>query len=534
MPIFELHGGVTMDIRSETATIENADSDLVFASDDNAQAGAIEGNWKVLIVDDEPEVHEVTKLALRHFSFENKGLTFLHAYTCDEAKKLIGDNPDTAVILLDVVMETDDAGLEVARYIRERLGNQMVRIILRTGQPGAAPEKDVIVNWEINEYKTKTELTSQKLFTTFIATLRNYRDLRMIEGHRRGLEKIVDASGSLFEIQSMEQFMSGVLTQITALLNVAGEAICCTTTCFASAEPHGDIMVLAGTGAYANCNNKRAEEVLPASVAQDLQRASKEKKSLFFDDRSVIFFNNKSGKCSMVFLEGVNSIKQVDKRLLEVFCANTSIAIDNILLKQEIQDTQKEVVYRMGAIAETRSKETGNHVKRVAEYSKLLALKYGMPAKDAELIKQASPMHDIGKVGIPDSILNKPGKHTPEEWEIMKTHAQIGYDMLQGSQYHILKAAATVALTHHEKWDGSGYPNGLKGEDIHIFGRITALADVFDALGSDRCYKKAWPLDDILDLLKRESGKHFDPKLVELMLGNLSEFLVIRDALVDE
>jgi response regulator RpfG family c-di-GMP phosphodiesterase len=522
-----------MEQRLETDIVEDIDNDLVFASDEPAQSKASAECWKVLIVDDEPEVHEVTKLALRHFSFENKGLTFLHAYTCDEAKKLITNNPDTAVILLDVVMETDDAGLEVARYIRENIRNQMVRIILRTGQPGAAPEKDVIVNWEINEYKTKTELTSQKLFTTFIATLRNYRDLRMIEGHRRGLEKIVDASGSLFEIQSMEQFMSGVLTQITALLNVEGEAICCTTTCFASAEPQGNIMVLAGTGAYANCNNRSATDTLPESVLQDLREASRQKKSLYFEDRSVIFFNNKNEKCNMVFLEGVNSVKQVDKRLLEVFCANTSIAIDNLLLKQEIQDTQKEVVYRMGAIAETRSKETGNHVKRVAEYSKLLALKYGMPAKDAELIKQASPMHDIGKVGIPDSILNKPGKHTPEEWEIMKTHAQLGYDMLQGSQYHILKAAATVALTHHEKWDGSGYPHGLKGEDIHVFGRITALADVFDALGSDRCYKKAWPLEDILDLLKRESGKHFDPSMVGLLLGNLSEFLAIRDALVD-
>lgn len=514
--------------------VANTDDDLVFASDETEQTASSADCWKVLIVDDESEVHEVTKLALRHFTFENKHLHFLHAYTSAQAKRLIAENPDTAVILLDVVMETDDAGLEVAKYIREQAGNRLVRIILRTGQPGAAPEKDVIVNYEINEYKTKTELTSQKLFTTFIAALRNYRDLRMIEGNRRGLEKIIDASGSLFEIQSMEQFMSGVLTQITSLLNVEGEAVCCSTTCFATAEPEGDIMVLAGTGAYVSCNNHRAEEVLTASVLRDLQEAHRLKKSLYFDDRSVVYFRNKNEKCSMVFLEGVNSITQVDKRLLEVFCANTSIAIDNILLKQEIQETQKEVVYRMGAIAETRSKETGNHVKRVAEYSKLLALKYGMPAKDAELIKQASPMHDIGKVGIPDSILNKPGKHTPEEWEIMKTHAQLGYDMLQGSQYPILKSAAVIALTHHEKWDGSGYPNGLKGEDIHIFGRITALADVFDALGSDRCYKKAWPLDEILDLMKRERGRHFDPQLVDLLFNNLPEFLTIRDALVDQ
>jgi response regulator RpfG family c-di-GMP phosphodiesterase len=142
-------------------------------------------------------------------------------------------------------------------------------------------------------------------------------------------------------------------------------------------------------------------------------------------------------------------------------------------------------------------------------------------------------MHDIGKVGIPDSILNKPGRHTPEEWEIMKTHAQIGHDMLAGSHRPILRAAATVAISHHEKWDGSGYPGGHKGENIHIYGRITALADVFDALGSDRCYKEAWPLDRILEFLKRESGRHFEPRLVDLLLANLPEFLAVRDALRD-
>lgn len=197
-------------------------------------------------------------------------------------------------------------------------------------------------------------------------------------------------------------------------------------------------------------------------------------------------------------------------------------------LNEEIIQTQKEVVEKMGAIGETRSKETGDHVKRVAEYSYLLALLYGLPLKDALLLKQASPMHDIGKVGIPDSILNKPGKLSTEEFEVMKTHAQIGYEMLKSSQRDILKASATVAHTHHEKWDGSGYPLGLKGEEIHIYGRITAVADVFDALGHDRVYKKAWELDAILEYFKEQRGKHFDPRLVDLFFDNLEKFLEIQ------
>lgn len=204
-----------------------------------------------------------------------------------------------------------------------------------------------------------------------------------------------------------------------------------------------------------------------------------------------------------------------------------------VALNREIEDTQREVIYAMGEIGETRSKETGNHVKRVAEYSKLLALLYGLSKDEAEKLKMASPMHDIGKVGIPDAILNAPRKLTLDEWKIMQTHAELGYNMLKHSNKPILQAAAIVANEHHEKFDGSGYPNAIIGEDIHIYGRITAVADVFDALGSERVYKKAWEIERIIELFKEESSKHFDPKLVELFMNNLDQFLVIRDKFKD-
>ena len=204
-----------------------------------------------------------------------------------------------------------------------------------------------------------------------------------------------------------------------------------------------------------------------------------------------------------------------------------------IKLNEEIVNTQKEVVLTMGAIGETRSKETGLHVRRVAEYSYILAKLAGLDEENASLLKQASPMHDIGKVAIPDNILNKPGKLTKEEFDIMKTHASLGYEMLKYSDRPILKTSAIVAYSHHEKWDGSGYPNGLKGEDIPLVGRLTAVADVFDALGHDRCYKKAWLLEEILDLFRQESGKHFDPNLINLFLNNLDKFLEIQKEFVD-
>ncbi len=205
----------------------------------------------------------------------------------------------------------------------------------------------------------------------------------------------------------------------------------------------------------------------------------------------------------------------------------------DITALKEIDDVQKDIIFTMGSIGERRSEETGNHVKRVAEYSRLLALKYGLSESESEMLAQASPMHDIGKVAIPDSILKKPGALNAEETVIMRSHVKLGYEMLKNSNRPLLKTAAIVAHEHHEKWDGTGYPNGLKGENIHIYGRITAVADVFDALGSDRYYKKAWEDEKVFRLLKEESGKHFDPTLVKLFFENLDEFLEIRDKFVD-
>jgi putative two-component system response regulator len=200
-------------------------------------------------------------------------------------------------------------------------------------------------------------------------------------------------------------------------------------------------------------------------------------------------------------------------------------------LNIEIVETQKEVIFTLGAVVEARSKETGKHIKRVAEYSFLLAKLYGLKKEEAELIRLASPMHDIGKVAIPDAILTKPSKLSVEEFEIMKTHAQVGYDMLSISSRPILNIAASIAGTHHEKFNGTGYPKGLIGDTIPIEGRITALADVFDALGSARVYKKAWDDEAIFELIRTECGNHFDPNLVDIFFANLEDFLHIRDTL---
>jgi PAS domain S-box-containing protein len=198
-------------------------------------------------------------------------------------------------------------------------------------------------------------------------------------------------------------------------------------------------------------------------------------------------------------------------------------------LHYEIEDRQKEMIYKMGEIAESRSEETSNHVKRVAEYSKYLALLCGLDDSKVYTLFYASPMHDIGKVAIPDAILKKPSKLTSQEWTVMKTHTDIGYYLFKNSRHSILIAAATVAYEHHEKWDGSGYPQGLKGENIHIYGRITAIVDVFDALLSERVYKKAWEKEDVRNYFELNAGTHFDPSLVQIFLNNFDDFIAIKE-----
>lgn len=487
--------------------------------------------WKVLIVDDEEEVHSITTLVLKNFSYDGKGLHFLHAYSGAEAKDIITKHPDTAVILLDVVMESNNSGLECVEYVRKVINNPFVRIILRTGQPGQAPEERVIVEYDINDYKEKTELSSQKLFTVMVSSLRTYRDILVIEANRQGLKRIIDASANLFELRSLKQLASGVLTQLVSILHFDQDAFVVNSAGFAATDCNGCIRVLAATGRFEKMMGKNGEMDLPESVRSDLKRAVAEKRSLYLSNRYVGYFESDVGEEVVIYCEGWSDLSELNKSLIEIFCTNVHVAFENSYLNAELEDTQKEVIYTLGKIADGRSHETGLHVKRVSEYCLLLGEKYGLKPTQLEILRLAAPMHDVGKVAIPDNILNNPGPLSENEFEAMKNHAELGHDMLGASSRKIMRAAAVIAVQHHERYDGTGYPNGLKGDEIHVFARITAVADVFDALCSDRVYRKAYDMGEVLKFFKGERGKHFDPELVDIFLENIEEFIKIKERL---
>lgn len=488
--------------------------------------------WKVLVADDEPEVHEITRLVLSGFRFEERPLSFLRAESGAEAKRLLAEHPDIAVMLLDVVMENEHAGLDVVRHVREVLDNHRIRIVLRTGQPGQAPEHEIISEYDINDYKEKTELTAQKLATTLFAALRGYRDIMIIEANKRGLERVIEASSYIFSHEKSGEFASAVLAQLGNLVGLARGALYFKS----SRSPVADadnLVVAAGTGDFAELAEKPAAETLPPHIMSSVRTAFQNKEHLFASDHYVLHFIDSHNAESLLYVADACELSPLDYRLVEVFCTNVSIAYENLHLNRELFDAQLEMIWLLAGAAESRSSETAAHVKRVGLIAEFLARTAGLDAVMCESLRFAAPLHDVGKIAIPDDILNKPGAHTPEQTTIMRTHAQAGFDMLSASTRGMLQLAAEIAISHHENWDGSGYPNGLAGEAIPISGRITMIADVFDALGSRRCYKEPWPADDIRAFMIEQRAIKFDPFLVDLLLENWEAAEQVRALLPD-
>lgn len=494
------------------------------------QPAVSSNEWKVLIVDDDHEIHAVTMLTLKRFKFLNKPVKFLNAYSAKEGRKVLAKNSDIAVAFIDVVMEEDDAGLKLIHFIRKELKNRLVRIILRTGQPGIAPERSVVVNYDINDYKEKTELTSQKLTTTLITALRSCQDMNIIENNRQGLKRIIESSSTIFRIQSLQVFARGVLEQISTLMrNDSGSFFGQISSIGTGETPNRECRILSSAGKYSdltgeNLFNDWLKYQEPIEVILD---ACQQEETIYQDNRLVIFFKTTNEIKNVIYFEGVHNLDEWDRQLIEVFVSNLMIALDNIYLKEELDENQKEVIQTMGEILEMRSSKISHHVKRVAEIAKIIGTAVNLSYDELETLELAAAFHDIGKVIIPDNILNKQGKLTPEEFEIMKQHSTAGSAILSKSNRSLFKYGAIIAEQHHERYDGTGYPRGLKEKDIHLFGRIIAIADVFDALTSSRIYKQAWTFEEAVEYIEKQKGTQFDPDLIVRFLDNIEKIRVI-------
>lgn len=297
--------------------------------------------WKIAVIDDDQAVHEGTRFALSDYTLNGQTLEILSAYSAAEGRVLMRQHPDVAAVLLDVIMETDDAGLALVEYIRNELHNETVRIILRTGQPGQAPERRVIVDYDINDYKAKTELTADKLFTSLTAALRSYQQLERMVQTRRGLEIILDAASTLYDFRSMQRLAEGVLTQIASLLNVDCAGILVLRDGGSTQE---DFAVLAGSGCYSRFIGCPTPDSLDSDLRQMVEDAFRRRKHDFDDHRTVLYVRTGSGREVVVLLQAERELSETDRALVEIFGSRLSIAFDNVILYHQLQaaNTQLE------------------------------------------------------------------------------------------------------------------------------------------------------------------------------------------------
>jgi signal transduction histidine kinase len=312
---------------------------------DATREDAAARKWKIAVIDDDQAVHDGTRFALSDYMLNGQGLEILSAYSAAEGRTLMRAHPDLAAVLLDVIMETDVAGLELVEFIRNEIKNETVRVILRTGQPGQAPERRVIVQYDINDYKAKTELTADKLFTSLTAALRSYQQLERMVQTRRGLEIIIDAASTLYDFRSMQRLAEGVLTQLSSLLNVDCAGILVLRD--DGNKSGDDFSVLAGSGCYSRFIGAASSKSLDPDLRAMVEAAFKRRKHEFADHRTVLYVRTGSGREVVVLLQAERQLSETDRALVEIFGSRLSIAFDNVILYQQLHEANTQLEDRV-------------------------------------------------------------------------------------------------------------------------------------------------------------------------------------------
>ncbi len=325
------------------AMIHSSEDDLVFLDEPEASDISVatkpQKTWRIMIIDDDPDVHSATTFALGSLEIQHRALSFLHAYSAAEARDILQQETDIAIILLDVVMEQEDAGLQLVSHIRKTLGLSDVRIILRTGQPGYAPEIDAIRDYDINDYKTKSELTRTKLYTAVTSAIRSYEQICAISASHRGLEQIINASTELMALQGLQNFASGVLVQISGLLGLDAEGLVCARQ--GNLEQGADLQdlrIIAATPAFAGLLDQNLDQLPQAAVIERVQRSLQERRNLYEAQTTTLYFSNVAQRDFTVYLDTGLQLGEMDKRLLEVFCSNISVGLDNVMLASRLHN----------------------------------------------------------------------------------------------------------------------------------------------------------------------------------------------------
>lgn len=490
-------------------------SQFLFADEPVQQQELPQEYWKILIVDDEPEVHAVTKLALSDFSFLGRGLEFHSAYSGEEARELATLHPDAAIVLLDVVMESDDAGLHVARFIREELGNRFTRIILRTGQPGQAPERTVIVNYDINDYKSKTELTAQKLFTAVMSSLRSYRDIISIDHSRRGLEKVIASSTNLFALQSMEHFIDGLVQQLSWVIGGARQ----TLYAAAGRSPQPEQMIIrAAYGEDADqLLNQQIKAALPKQVLPEVDKVVRSH-GIFYGEDFVLAYcpSQCRPQGALLCMTGLTRpLSDNEKELLQLFADNVQLAHDNVTCLQDTDELLAGLVARLMELEQENVAQVLNRQSPFVQITHGLAKAADMSNARAQQTATAATLYERAEklFAVMD---NQPATKVSPCQERLKRAVR----PLHMAQSDIAQIAYRALNERLERWDGLGLPAGKQGQTIALESQVLVLAFHFSRLAQQELDEAS-----ITERLDEERGRHFSPELLDSLQSKLTDFL---------
>lgn len=435
---------------------------FLFADEPVPSKDALNERWKILIVDDEPEVHAVTRLALSDFKFLGRQLEFYSAESGEEGCRLMEEHPDAAIILLDVVMETDDAGLKVAKYIREDLDNHFTRIILRTGQPGQAPERTVIINYDINDYKSKTELTAQKLFTAVMSSLRSYRDIMSIEHSRRGLEKILHATTDLFCEQSMDQLVEGLVQQLSWLIGGARQVLYAEVD---NEQGTKGMTVRAAFGEEAEVMLHRSvKAALPVSALRELEQVIETREAYFSDDLALVYCQAGAKLGGLLCLSGLaRPLNQKEQDLLNLFAQQIQLALNNVLREQDTQDFIRRTLEHALELERDHLFSEDKQLHPAAKVAVLLAQILDIQMNRHEQVALAAM---IAALLAPYSAVEEGEERAQARLAYERLHRILRGFISENSD--VLKLVLEATDARFERYDGAGFPGLLSGDQFSL------------------------------------------------------------------
>ncbi|MBL8399150.1 MAG: DUF3369 domain-containing protein [Candidatus Accumulibacter sp.] len=473
--------------------------------------------WKLLVVDDEAEVRQRIERNLSDFSFASRPLEIIEAASARDARLKLREHRDIAVALIDAMAESDDSGLKLVEFIREKLGNRLIRLIIGVEQPDATLDRSIIDDFDIDVCQDKRQLTASRLYTTVRASIKSYRDLQTIELNRLGLTRILDITPELYNLHRdrLEDYFRGVLMQIIGICNLEHSGIISTIDGLVSTMEGEDIRIRAGTGDFRTGAESEFRRQQISGLCSRVVINNEHPKELRHN-AMVVPLRVKEEILGFVYLELRVELTAEDRELIERMANQCAAALDNFRLHHSLEQSYDEAIDMLGHIAEFKDSATGRHIHRIQEYTRRLAMALGCPENEADLYARASRLHDVGKVGISDHLLRKAGPLDNDEISAMQRHTRIGDAVLSRSVSQ--GVARVIALSHHEHWDGSGYPNGLQGVEIPFAARVVAVADVFDTLVSQRPYKEPWHPDRAASEIEAGSGTHFDPQVVKAFM----------------